>query len=94
MQIKCIEIHVLQYDADDVLTVLLTLRPKLETRGRPAPLHHHPTRPWKLIKYSRTTFSRFFFVHNPSSVGKHSSLCISIVHTPSPAEKQRLSSGR
>ncbi len=60
--------------------------------GVPPPLHHHPRTPRKLIKRSRTTFSRFFFVHNPSSAGKLGSLCISIVHTPSPAGKHRWSS--
>ncbi len=62
--------------------------------GVPPPLHRHPRTPRKLIKRSRTTFSRFFFVHNPSSAGKLGSLCISIVHTPSPAGKHRWSSGR
>lgn len=70
MQIKCISIHVLQYDADDVLTVLLTLRPKRETRGRPdatAPSSHETLKTHKIFP---NDFQPFLFRTQSKFCGK------------------------
>lgn len=67
---KLNEIHVLQYDADDVLTVLLTLRPKRETRERPAATAPSSHETLKTHKIFPNDFQPFLFRTQSKFCGK------------------------
>lgn len=64
------DIHVLQYDADDVLTVLLTLRPKRETRERPAATAPSSHETLKTHKIFPNDFQPFLFRTQSKFCGK------------------------